>query len=44
VTVGALFLWRLRAYRVSTIAAALVTGVFAAVVAYQVLWVLSLRA
>lgn len=43
VTVGALFLWRLRAYRVSTVAAALVTGVFAAVVAYQVLWVLSLR-
>jgi hypothetical protein len=44
VTVGALFLWRLRVYRISTVAAALVAGVFAAVVAYQVLWVLSLRA
>ncbi len=44
VTVGALFLWRLRVYRIATVAAALVAVVFAAVVAYQVLWVLSLRA
>ena len=43
VTVGALLLWRLRAYRVATLAAALLTVVFAAVVAYQILWVLSLR-
>jgi len=44
VTVGALLLWRLRVYRVATVAAVLVAGVFAAVVAYQVLWVLSLQA
>ncbi len=43
VTVGALFLWRLRDYRIATVAAALLAGVLAAVVAYQVLWVLSLR-
>jgi hypothetical protein len=43
VTVGALLLWRLRVYRVATVAAALLTGVLAAVVAYQVFWVLSLR-
>jgi hypothetical protein len=43
VTLGSLLLWRLRAYRVATVAAALLTGVFATVVAYQVLWVLSLR-
>ena len=43
VTVGALLLWRLRTYRVATVAAALLAGVLAAVVAYQVLWVLSLR-
>ena len=43
VTVGALLLWRLRVYRVATVAAALLAGVFAAVVAYQVFWVLSLR-
>lgn len=43
VSLGALLLWRLRAYVVATVAAALVTGVFAAVVVYQVLWVLSLR-
>ena len=43
VSLGAILLWRLRAYVVATVAAALVTGVFAAVVVYQVLWVLSLR-
>jgi len=43
VSLGALLLWRLRAYTVATVAAALMTGVFAAVVVYQVLWVLSLR-
>jgi hypothetical protein len=43
VTVGALLLWRLRAYRVATFAAVLLAGVLAAVVAYQVFWVLSLR-
>jgi hypothetical protein len=43
VSLGALLLWRLRAYTVATVAAALVAGVFAAVVAYQVFWVLSLR-
>jgi hypothetical protein len=37
VTVGTLLLWRLRHYRT----AALLSGVFAAVVAYQALWVLS---
>jgi len=41
VTVGTLLLWRLRRYRTALIAAALLTGVFAAVVAYQALWVLS---
>jgi hypothetical protein len=43
VSLGALLLWRLRAYRVATVAAVLVTAVLAAVVAYQVFWVLSLR-
>ena len=43
VSLGAILLWRLRTYVVATVAAALVTGVFAAVVVYQVLWVLSLR-
>jgi hypothetical protein len=43
VTVGALLLWRLRAYRAATLAAALLAGVFAAVVVYQALWVLSIR-
>jgi hypothetical protein len=43
VSLGAFLLWRLRVYTVATVAAALMTGVFAAVVAYQVLWVLSLR-
>ena len=42
VSLGALLLWRLRVYFVATAAAALMTGVFAAVVAYQVFWVLSL--
>jgi len=43
VTVGALLLWRLRVYRVATAAAALLVAVFAAVVVYQSLWVLSIR-
>jgi hypothetical protein len=43
VTVGALLLWRLRAYRVATVAAAMLAVVLAAVVAYQALWVSSLR-
>ncbi len=43
VSLGALLLWRLPSYTVATVAAALMAGVFAAVVAYQVLWVLSLR-
>lgn len=43
VSLGALLLWRLKAYVAATVAAALVAGVFAAVVAYQVFWVLSLR-
>lgn len=43
VTVGALLLWRLRVYRVATVAAALLAGVLAAVVSYQAFWVLSLR-
>ena len=42
VTVGTLLLWRLRRYRAALFAAALLGGVFAAVVAYQALWVLSL--
>jgi len=41
VTVGALLLWRLRHYRTALIAAALLAGIFAAVVVYQSLWVLS---
>ena len=43
VTVGALLLWRLRAYRIATVAAGLLAGVLAAVVVYQALWVLHLR-
>lgn len=43
VTVGALLLWRLRVYRVATVAAALLAAVLAAVVVYQALWILSLR-
>jgi hypothetical protein len=42
VTVGALLLWRLRRHRAALFAAVLLTGVFAAVVVYQVFWVLSL--
>ena len=41
VTVGALLLWRLRHYRTALFAAALLTGIFAAAVAYQAFWVLS---
>jgi hypothetical protein len=41
VTVGALLLWRLRHYVTALIAAALLMGIFAAVVVYQALWVLS---
>jgi hypothetical protein len=43
VSLGALLLWKLRVYVVATVAAALMAGVFAAVVVYQVLWVVSLR-
>lgn len=42
VTVGTLLLWRLHRYRTALFAAALLAGVFAAVVVYQTLWVLSL--
>jgi hypothetical protein len=42
VTAGALLLWRLRRYRTALVAAVTLTGVFAAVVAYQALWLLSL--
>ena len=41
VTVGTLLLWRLRHHRTALFAAALLTGIFAAVVVYQALWVLS---
>jgi hypothetical protein len=41
VTVGTLLLWRLRRYRTALFGAALLAAVFAAVVAYQALWVLS---
>ncbi len=41
VTVGALLLWRLRHYSTALFAAALLTGIFTAVVVYQTLWVLS---
>ena len=41
VTVGTLLLWRLRHYRTALFAAVLLTGIFAAVVVYQALWVLS---
>lgn len=41
VTVGTLLLWRLRRYRTALIAAVLLAGVFAAVVVYQALWILS---
>jgi len=42
VTIGALLLWRLRDHRSAAFAAVLLTGVLAAVVSYQVFWVLSL--
>jgi Domain of unknown function (DUF5658) len=42
ITVGALMLWRLRRYRSALTAAVLLAGVFAAVVAYQALWLASL--
>ena len=42
VTVGTLLLWRLRHYRAALFAAVLLTGIFAAVVAYQALWIVSL--
>ncbi len=41
VTVGALLLWRLRGHRAAAFAAVLLTGVLAAVVSYQVFWVLN---
>ena len=41
VTVGVLLLWRLRDYRTALFAAALLSGILAAVVVYQALWVLS---
>ena len=42
VTGGAVALWFLRRYRAALLAGALLAGVFAAVVAYQALWILSL--
>ncbi len=42
ITVGALLLWRLRRYRSALVAAVLLAGVFAAVVAYQAFWLASL--
>ena len=42
VTGGAAGLWLLRRHRAALFAAFLLTGVFAAVVAYQALWILSL--
>jgi len=42
VTVGALLLWRLRVYRAAVFAAVLLAGILAAVVTYEVLWILSL--
>ena len=39
--VGTLLLWRLRRYSTALFAAVLLTGIFAAVVVYQALWVLS---
>ncbi len=41
VTVGTLLLWRLRRHRVALFAAVLLAGIFAAVVVYQALWILS---
>jgi len=42
VTVGVLLLWRLHTYRAAVFAGVLLAAAFSAVVAYQVLWVLSL--
>ena len=42
ITAGALVLWRLRRYRSALMAAVLLAGVFAAVVAYQAFWLASL--
>jgi len=42
VTLGALLIWRLRFYRAALLGAGLLTIAFAAVVAYEVLWVTSL--
>lgn len=42
VTVGSLLLWRLRRRREALLAAVALTAFFAAVVAYEVLWLLSL--
>jgi hypothetical protein len=42
VSLGAALLWLLRRHRCVALAAALLTAVFAAVVAYQVLWLASL--
>jgi hypothetical protein len=42
VTGGAVARWLLRRHRAALFAAVLLTGVFAAVVAYQVLWIASL--
>jgi hypothetical protein len=41
VSVGVLLLWRLRRYRTALIAAVLLAGSFAAVVAYQLVWLRS---
>lgn len=42
VTVGVLLLWRFRRYRSTLVGAAVLAGVFAAVVTYQALWLASL--
>ena len=42
VSVGALLLWRVRRRPTALVAAVLLTAVFAAVVAYQAVWILSL--
>jgi hypothetical protein len=42
VSVGVLLLWRVRHRPAALFAAVLLTGVFAAVVAYQAVWVASL--
>ncbi len=42
VTVGSLLLWRLRRHRAALLAAVALTAFFAAVVAYEALWVASL--